>query len=292
MSLINEGDSFPSQLWAVVRLLLGSDGTLDAGTARQLLTPATLPTGEKENEDLKDAVDTLTALDLATSAGGIVELTPPARALSPDDVAGFNGLLRRSALGPDRNVGLANSPDLGGAKDLVRALCWFLTLDPLTPLDWVKVGGLQDGVFASPLPAPIANDVRWGRFVYWAPALGFAARPLLTHEGAVRLVPDCTIAVRETVLAVWEKGERVNAAEAVARIIGSLPVLPDGAYSRSLGLEAPRGHVSAALSNALLTGEEEGWVTLGRLSDAADDILLSDAGGTRRVTDFTINGSV
>jgi hypothetical protein len=296
MSLINAGDSFPAQLWSVVRLLQSVRGKIDTDTARRILTPDTLPTGDKENEDFKAAVDTLTDLGLVTVTGDVIELTPVVRALSPNDVAAFNGLLREAALDQSRNVGLADrtpngEPDLSGPKDLVRALAWFLTLDPFKPLDLDAVQALQMDAFASYLPKPFATDVRWTWFTYWGPALGFVARPLIPPKGAVRLVPDCTVAVRDTVLALWQEGEQVDAAEAVTRITDRLPVLPGGVYSRSLGLEGPPGAVCASLSNALLSGEEQGWLTLTRLADAADDILLTDMRGSRRVTQFTITRS-
>lgn len=292
MTLINEGASFPLQMWAVTRLLLAVGGKSNAGTAKRLLTPSSLPAGA-ETKDFDQAIKSLTDLGLVTVSEGVVELTATVRALSPADVAGFNALLRRAVLKPERNVALAESPDLDGPKDLVRALAWFLTQDPVTPLNWDEVGQLQQGAFAGHLPAPIVNDFRWSRFVYWAQAIGFAASSLLPVEGPARLVPDCTVAVRETVLALWEKGRSVSASEAVSRITEELPVLPGGAYSRSLGLAFSNGEVSPSLSNALLTGAEGGWITLGRRSDADDVVFLMDASGSRvRVTDFTINGSI
>ena len=128
--------------------------------------------------------------------------------------------------------------------------------------------------------------------MYWAPALGFAARSLLNEGLSTRLVPDCTVAVRETVLSLWDKGQSVSPSEAVNRIVEALPVLPGGAYSRSLGLTVPDGAVSPSLSNALLTGDEVGWITLDQQSDAGDVIFLTDAEGTRTgVSNLTINGS-
>lgn len=291
MTLINQGASFPSYVWAVVRLLLASGGKLDEQTAMLLLTPPTLPAGE--TTEYNYAVRTLADLGIVTTKEGTVMLTLAAQALSADDIAGFNGLLRRSALDPARNAGLAESDDLDGPKDLVRALAWFLTQDPATPLDLHAATQLQEGAFHSHLPPPVANDVRWGRFVYWAPALGLAAQPLLDEIGPVKLVPDCTVAVRETVLGLWKKGQVVSPSEAVDRIIAELPVLPGGAYSRSLGLDAPQeGEVSPSLSNALLTGDEAGWITMDRRSDAGDVIFLVDASGPRvGVSNFTINGS-
>jgi hypothetical protein len=290
MALINVGASLPSYMWAVVRLLLVSPGgKLDEKSAKLLLTPPTLPAGE--TDEFRDAIGSLTELGIVTATEETVALTASARSLSVDDVAGFNALLRRAALDESRNAGLAESADLGGPKDLVRALAWFLTRDPAAPLDWDAVGHLQDGAFPSHLPPPFANDVRWNRFVYWGPAVGLVAHPLLDEGGAVQLVSDCTVAVRETVLSLWENGQSVSPSRVIDRIIGELPVLPGGAYSRSLGLMTPEGVVSPCLSNALLTGDEVGWITLDRQSDAADVIFLTDVGGVQvRVSNFTING--
>jgi hypothetical protein len=290
MALINVGASFPQYMWAVTRLLLASDGKLAEKDAKLLLTPPSLTAGENDEFDV--AVKTLADLDIVTRADGIVALRGEARTLSSDGVTSFNGSLRRAALDPARNAGLAETDDLSGAKDLVRALAWFLTQDSATSLDWGTTAILQDGAFPDHLPPPFANSVRWDYFVYWGPALGFAARSLLDEGGSARLVPDCTVAVRETVLSLWEKGQSVSPSEAVNHIIAALPVLPGGAYSRSLRLTVPDGTVSSSLSNALLTGDEVGWITLDQQSDAGDIIFLTDAGGTRiGVSNFTINGS-
>jgi hypothetical protein len=291
MSLINMGASLPSFMWPVVRLLLTCRGKLDEETARWMLTPPTLPHGE--TKDCSEAIKTLAELGLVTTAEGTVTLTAIARNLSMDDVAGFHGLLRRAVLDPARCVGLNEGDDLEGTKDLVRALVWFLNQDPTTPLDGVTAGRLQDGTFPRHLPPPFANDVRWGFFVFWGPALGFVAHPLADEGGSVKLLPDCTIAVRDTILSLWKAGESISASTAVERILTELPVLPGGAYSRSLGLAASDGLVSPVLSNALLTGDEIGWLSLDRQSDATDVVFLTDVDGTRvGVSNFIVNGSV
>lgn len=290
MALINVGAALPSYTWALTRLLIAVGGKLDADSARLMLTPPTLlRTGD--NEEYDAAVKTLADLGIVQKTGGDVELADGAQALALDDVVGFNSLLRRSVLAPARNVGIADSADLDGPKDLVRALAWLLTRDPATPLDFDMVVNLQDGAFPSHLPPPFVNDVRWGYFVYWAPALGFAARSLLDEGGPAKLVPDCTVAVRETVLSLWGRGQSVRPSEAIDRILLELPVLPGGAYSRSLKLEVPEGGICLALSNALLTGAEVGWITLERDSDASDVIVLADTGASIGVSNITINGS-
>ena len=99
---------------------------------------------------------------------------------------------------------------------------------------------LQEGAFAGHFPNPIVNDTRWTRFGFWGPALGFVTQPVIDNgQGGLKLVPDCTVAVRRTMLAIWGKGEQIDAADAVDRILGELPVLPGGLYSRLLDLPAP-----------------------------------------------------
>jgi hypothetical protein len=298
MALINEGASFPSYVWAVVRFLLLAGGQYQVDRARELLCPATLMPGDTTT--FNQAVSTLKGLAIVTDDDGELSLSPEGRGLSPDDVAGFSDLLRRAVLGQAQNAGLDGRGDQtrtkdAGAKDLVRALAWFLTRDAFTPLGQTEVDQqLQENDFPPQLGKAIVNDVRWNRFTYWAPALGFAAQSLLEKDQGQRLVPDCTVAVRRTVLSVWPKGERIDAADAIDRIIEELPVLPGGRYSRMLGLPAPATDVASSLSSALLRGDHE-WISLEQRADAARDVFLTDpdaASGRRRVSEITITGSL
>ena len=151
------------------------------------------------------------------------------------------------------------SDDQTGPKDLVRALAWFLTLRRVHSTWPGEVTRQQKGVFPSHVGNPIVNDVRWNRFVYWAPALGFASRALLENERSgqrqIRLVPDCTVAVRRTDFGRRGRRGRVSTPrDAIDRITKELPVLPGGRYSRSLGLPASPTSVASSLSFALLCG--------------------------------------
>lgn len=297
MTLINTPASFPSFMWAVTRLLLtlsGEDGKpVDRELAKLLLTPPTLPAGE--TNEFRDAVRTLADLGIVTGEAEL-ELAPSTRRLSPDDVADFYALLRRRTFDTERNVGLENSPaekpDLEGPKDLVRALAWFLTQDPLVPRDWEWVAQHQRDAFPEGQADPFTNETRWIRFGYWAPALGMAAVPLLRTNGKTPLLPDCATAVRETALALWKPGETVPAGEVIAQLLMVLPVLPGGKYSRRLGLRSgPENQVSPALSQALLAGEADGWLELSNPSDAKA-ITLSDRSSPRGVQSFTIQERV
>lgn len=298
MAIINEGASLPSPTWAVVRYLLSVGGQCPTERARALLCPAALLPEDKraKDETFSQALRTLQGLGLVSVNGDDLSLAPVVRGLSIDGLADYTDLLRRVILDPDRNAGLSDEKNQTGPKDLVRALAWFLNCDAFTPLGLTEVTRQQEGAFASHLPNPIVNSVRWNRFVYWAPGLGFASQELLgdSSEGE-RLVPDCTVAVCRTILSTWEKDERVEATDAIDRIVEELPVLPGGRYSRSLGLRESTASLASSLSFALLCGHDRGWIELGRRSDAAREVLLADpdnASGTRRVTEITIRGSL
>jgi hypothetical protein len=291
MTLLNVEASVPAEMWAVVRFLLSVRGECDRELAGRLLAPRSLL--PEEDDTFKQAVKSLSDLSLVSAVGTTISLTEPACKLSPRDLAGYTRQLRQAVLDPKHNVGLAETDDLKGAKDLVRALAWFLTRDALTPLGLDEVKQHGDGAFPDGIRNPIRNDTRWNRFLYWAPALGFAARPLF-GGGSSQLVPDCTVAVRHIVLDLWDKGATVNAADMVDRILGELPVLPGGSYSRALGLQGPDGHVSSALSFALLAMHDEACIKLDWLDDASGGIFVADmdaASGARRVSTITVNGS-
>ena len=150
---------------------------------------------------------------------------------------------------------------------------------------------MQGDAFPPPLPLPFAdNSSRWNRFIYWAP-LGSRHRPFGLKSIAARLVPDCTVAVRETMLSLWKEGQSVCPSEALARVLAELPVLPGGGYSRSLGLEAPEDAARQVSPMPSSLGRKSAGSPSTRESDAADVIFLLDADGTRvAVSNVMING--
>lgn len=298
MAMLNVSASLPTPMWAVVRFLASTRSPVGREQARSLLSPPTL-LGEnsKDSEETFDtAVRTLLDLGMISAeSSNRLGLSSNIASLSETDLATYTDVLRQTIFDPTRNTGLGDGDDQTGPRDLVRALAWFLTRDPLAPpLGWDDVARLQDGALPAHVGNPIINDVRWGRFFYWAPALGFAAKPLFSGDGkGQKLVPDCTIAVKRVVLGHWQKGDRVDANEMMDRILEQLPVLPGGRFSRLLGLSAASHTASASCSFALLCGHDQGWISLDRRSDAPRDLLLADhdaVSSTRRVTDVTILG--
>jgi hypothetical protein len=296
MVLLNDPASLPTPMWAVARFLLTVPGQVPIERTQSLLSPAALLPPEKRNADktFPWAVDTLRTLGIVTTDNDLLDIAEHTRAVPPDDFAGFTDLLRRCVLDPARNAGVGDNGDQTGSKDLVRALAWFLTLDPLSSYAFDEVEQLQNDAFTAEIGSPFVNKFRWDRFVYWAPALGLAASSLLSGEGrSARIGPDCTVAVRRTVLSLWNEGEHVDADRAVARLLEELPILPGGRYSTELGLAPSTSAVSPALSFALLCGHDQAWIRLDTRSDAARDIVLVDPAtvtGTRRVTGMTVLG--
>jgi hypothetical protein len=293
MSLLNVNDSVPAELWAVVRLLLASGGKSELDRIRALLAPATLHAPDSKKNSVDWAINCLKGLGLAETADGSLSLKASTQGLSTGDISGFTALLRSSVLKPENNVGIADEDDQKGAKDLTRALAWFLTRDTETPLAKDAITKLQDGLLPEGVKNPLPNDTRWTQFGYWAPGLGFATEPLLGSANVVGLIPDCTVAVRQAIRSRWSEGDKVEGADLIEKLLDELPVLPGGGYSRALGFAASETEVSASLSFALLRGRYENWIELRSQSDSPHKIFLADPSGPNalvEVTEVTIKG--
>ncbi|MFD8386983.1 protein DpdG [Streptomyces sp. NPDC059679] len=296
MALLNVEASRPAPMWAVVRLLAHSKKPVTLETARALLSPPTLSSGDKEDTSMFDkAVDTLEEVGLLLNhtSSGELELAGPAAELDGDDWDAFSAVLRVSVLAPELNNGLGDNSEQTGARELTRALAWFLSLDPMGPaVAWEQAQNLRQGAIKAEAGPAIVNDVRWLSFGDWAPALGLAARPLFVVAGASPLTPDCTSAVRYVMQTLWQPGEQVNAIEAVRSLREQLPVLPGGSYSRDLQLPNPGDQAAGgALSFALLRGQDEGWLRLDHDSDAPLVMQVTDPeqpSSPRFVSDITM----
>ncbi|MFE6739038.1 protein DpdG [Streptomyces tubercidicus] len=297
MALINVDASRPDPMWAVVRLLAHSKQPVSLTSARALLSPPTLASREKDDasEMFNKAIKTLRELGLlhVHDSTSELELVGPAALLNGRDWYAFSAALRTAMLEPERNSGLGDNDEQKGARDLTRALAWFLTFDPMgPPVGWEQAQKLRQDALKPEAGPAIVNAERWGMFGDWAPALGLAARPLISDGGRSPLTPDCTAAVRYLMQSLWEPDEQVNAVTAVRSIREHLPVLPGGEYSRALELDNPGDRVAgAALSFALLRGNDEKWLRLELDSDASLVLQVSDPeqpSSPRYVSDITM----
>lgn len=298
MTLLNDPASLPTPMWLVTRFLAASPARRQPlETLKSYLSPQSLlPPDKRESDTTFDwAVRTLAQLDFIMVENDDAAVADIATNLDSGDFSRFTDLLREQILDHERNGNIGDSGDQGGPKDLVRALAWFLTLDPFTPMSHDDIVQEQREALAGHLGKPLVNDVRWNRFGYWAPALGFAAAPLLGAPESQTLVPDCAVAVRRTARALWPSRTRLPAREFVTGILEALPVLPGGRFSISLGLTTDSPSVSPVLSFALLCGDEYGWLKLDRHSDSEAGIQLTDpdrATGMQWVTHVEILESI
>lgn len=295
MVLINEPASFPANMWAVVRFLADAGRPVPEETARALLCPEPLRARDAARPDptFDNAVASLAGLGLVEHDDGLLGLGPALSGVDPDDLDGFRRELRRAVLHPDRNTGLGTSDSQVGPRDLVRALAWFLALDPLDPaMGMDEIAQRQRDAFADDVGRALVNDVRWNRFTYWAPALGLAATELVPSAQRTKLVPDCTEAVRECLLSRYADRRSRDLGEVLEALRQDLPVLPGGRYSRELGLQAT-DVLAPSLSFALLRGDDAAWWRLENPADAPRPVLLTDPGradGVRRFSMITVWG--
>ncbi|WP_327030584.1 protein DpdG [Micromonospora sp. NBC_01740] len=297
VALINVESSLPRPLWALVRHLASQPRKRQRlSDSEAILSPPSLIPGGDKQRTFDRAVRTAEEFGLVERIEENLVLSADAEAVGREDIEAFHDLLRRRVLTRVDADTLATDASLTQGKDLLRSLCWFLTLgSQLTRVTANTFGIEQHNVLSEDLGNPLQNKERWNGFTYWAPALGFADAPLLPYGGARALVPDCTRAVRRTVRQKWRSGTRLAAREFVDGLLEALPALPGGRFSLALGLEPGSHDVSATLSFALQRGREEGWLILSAPSDATGGVQFSDpraASGVGRFTDVEIGADV
>lgn len=300
-ALINVEGALPRPLWALTRYLLRAPGRRqNLDTARALLSPASLfefDTATHVRRDKEQVFDRTikiaTELKLLSIDDQRISLTDLVAHLDPDRPAGFFDVLRSAVLSRVNVAEIATDPSNTQGKDLIRALCFFTNLDTDTEVDINTFAVEQQGALTDDLRNPFANTARWTFFPYWASALGFADTPLLAEGGPVSLVPDCRVAVRQTLLSLGKKDAVFSAREVVTGLLEKLPVLPGGSYSTALGFNTGALDVAPSLASALLAAEDDNYATLVMQSDATDAITLADPdseGGVRRVSRIQIGG--
>ncbi|WP_229072219.1 protein DpdG [Actinoplanes sp. DH11] len=288
VALINVEQSLPRPLWALVRHLAAQPGRKQSlDSAKSLLSPPSLFKEDTDTSAIFDkALRLAKDLALVNEDEGTLVLRPE---IDGADLVAFYDLVRWKVLNRVSAQALATDPSLTDGKDLLRALCWFLTRDSqMEPVTKKTFGGEQHKALDDGLGNPLRNETRWNLFTYWAPALGFADRPLLGDDG---LVPDATRAVRGAVRAEWKPGTRLDALAFVNGLLHRLPVFPGGAFSKALGLPTGPHGVAGSLAFALQRGQEEGWLRLTTASDASNGVQYLDPaapGGIGLFTDVEI----
>ncbi|MCH9732744.1 MAG: hypothetical protein K0U84_24295 [Actinomycetia bacterium] len=295
-ALINVEGALPRPLWSLTRYLLGVPGRRQkAERVQAILSPPSLfDSGADTERTFKRTVTIAKELGVLDEDDGYLALTAAVAGIGPDDVEGFYDVLRHSVLHRVSVDVLGSETSNTEGKDLLRALCFFMTLPSDKTVDINTFSKVQAGAVSDEFRNPFQNTSRWNFFPAWAEALGFAATPLLHGNATKTLTPDCRTAVRRAALAKWRVGTTLSPQELVDGLLDELPVLPGGAYSRALKFDVPEDGASEALSIALLAGHDDGWLELTSRSDAPNAIQLSDPdapSGTRQISTAQIKAA-
>lgn len=295
MALLNPPQILPNVAAVLLRTVRGSEGQqISREELERAAAPSALQRGEggASGPGSKGFDDTLTAcivIGLFERNGDVIRLDPRLsddvrdRRKEPDP----RRLLRELVLAEQLNFGLWESTE--GARDLTRALAWYLAQDPLrAPGGWNEQGGVdlaQEAQFAA-AERVFSNDTRWGAFTRWATFLGFAVR--LPRETRTVLVPDPTVAVRDVAAALLSSG-RVEINAFVEELGRTLPVLDGGEYRRSVesrmrpdAVAASTDQLSPSLAHALLRLRDERLLVIEDLADAPMKMRLPDGFGPER----------
>lgn len=289
MAFLNVDRALPPQLWALVRLLSARQSLTDS-QAKAFMSPDSLSAGMKTGSPFQPTVRTLLELDLvAQDESGRLSLRYPMSSL-----AEFQHRLREALFSPARNTDLESDP-ITGNRDMTIVLSYFLSFDPLdSPVTRAQIDEKIVGNFSVEHKNPTPSNVRWTRFVHWAPMLGLGAAPLMPTSDSGVLTPDCTKAVRQVLASFDVAGKTIPAVDLVRRIREAVPVLPGGTYSIRLDTPAPGEQVvDPALSFALLRGNYEGWLRLERFADSVSSVTVADRGQpNRRVSDIVVSEGI
>lgn len=183
-----------------------------------------------------------------------------------------------------------------GARDLTRALSWFLAQDALgAALNWNdNVQRMQAEQFGTGQNAqwPIANDTRWNAFSRWAPALGLAVPSIASGNSG--LVPLPTLAIADAVAELPDGQMPIQ--DFLDSLGRKLPILPRGVIRNGLvarlGLDPDPGVQGDALDTSvaqvLRILESRGRLSLDNLADASGVFLSRSS--HNRTTHVTLKG--
>jgi len=301
MALLNPPETLPGVARVLFRALQAADGFgLPKDELAASVAPAALPRGERAapgpgSRGFDHTLAACLTISLFERDGDVIRLHPglpdSARDRRRRDQE-FRPLVCDLVLADAVNHGLWDSSE--GARDLTRALAFYLAQNPLRPPGpWNDPDGVdvaQERQFRAG-EVIFSNDTRWGAFDRWATFLGFGSRLprscQLTRDKDV-LVPDPTEVIRR-VIPLELTGQRQEISVVVERLSQRIPVLDGGSYRREVEAkmkpETIRGsaeELSPSLAHALLRLRGEQVIVLEDLADAPLKVRLPEGFGPGR----------
>jgi hypothetical protein len=296
MAVLNPPSSLPGLARSMTNYLLESDAPLEEDRLIALFSPPGLAGDEAGSRGVDNTLVVGRAIGLFERTGD--RHVFPSRAAveradgQPYSKVAFRRLVRELVLNVERDgdpwdsaAGLRTS----GARDLARALSWFLAQDASgPPLTWTaddrhSIQSLQSSQLRSVSKddRAILNDTRWGAFTRWAPFLGLADQGYVQSVG-IGLVPLPVVAMRDVLTELPSGGQPIAAV--LQHLRKRLPVLHGGAYRRSLDSLLPddpdpcvrRNGLDSSIAQPLFVLEDEGVLKLEQRADAERQLLLDE----------------
>lgn len=296
MALLNPPQILPAVARVLFRALQAADGFgLPRAELARSVAPSTLPRGEgtATGDGSKGFDDTLTAcltIGLFDRDGDMIrlhfELPDHARDRRQRDHH-FRAMVRDLVLREALNYGLWDSSE--EARDLTRALAWYLAQNPLRPpAPWNEPNGVdvaQERQFGAG-ERVFSNDTRWGAFDRWATFLGFGHH--LPRDAKTVLIPDPTEVIRHVLPTVLTE-QRVEISKVIEELGHRIPVLDGGTYRRQVeermrpeAVQSGGELLSPSLAHALLRLRDERFIVLEDLADAPLKVRLPERFGPER----------
>ncbi len=233
-------DILPAMAEAIHRQLRTARG---AHLKRDALEASVVPFAGRGSGGLKLFNDTLRELSVigaVTITDDEVRLPDTPHSREPDQMA---RLVRERAMAAELETDLWEKDDAGslvliGARDLVRALAWFLNLNATEgPFDFdatsPKLTELQEHQTGE---RPIFNIERWRPFVRWGRYLGFLSDMSLysgSGSSVATVLPDPTRAMQQALTKILSS-EWMPMESVVPALAQELPVLDGGVYRRAM----------------------------------------------------------
>jgi hypothetical protein len=302
MAVLNPPRVLPGLGRAIVNFLIESRSTWDEPGLVDAFKPEGVNDSPAATDGVTNTISAFRAIGILTndSQGNITVASDVTLRNSGFDRAAFRRMTLTHVLdlgrdGDPWSVGEGEA-NTSGARDLARALSWFLAQDALaSPLRWAdNVEKLQSEQFSTSQNDKWAliNDTRWNAFFRWAPALGLAVPSVVRAKPG--LVPLPTVAVADAVDEMVSR--RMPIQEFLSALAQKLPVLPGGVIRNGLvmrlGTDPDPGvqanAVDTSVAQVLRLLESRGRVAFENLADA-DGVQLAP-GDEVRTTHITLKG--
>ncbi|MEV6416169.1 protein DpdG [Kribbella sp. NPDC051718] len=285
MAVLNPPRALPGLGRTIINLLLESQRSWDEDALLDVFKPSGLNEDITAQHGVKNTILALRSIGLLTIEDG---LTPSEAVLKHSSGhvlsrTSFRRLLQIQVLDTDRDGDPWQIRDgegnTSGARDITRALSWFLAQDALGgSLTWTASSAPVQTLQLTQFPSndnetwALTNDTRWGAFSRWAPALGLVSPSLVQKKPG--LIPLPTTAI-DDVLDELPAG-RIPINQFLTQLALALPVL-HGSVARTslaalLGTDPDPGVAAScadsSVGQALRILADRGRVTFETLADA------------------------